>query len=176
MKMKDTCKKFLELLKDDITDSFYDDDGGDYVELYIENPDNEDLNLQIEIDSEYFGLSYRSYDETYSYDEHSEENIILLADKIHKIISGELCMITLYRENKGWSVDILEETSKVNDSCLEKFVADVTDDGDNGYIEVVIWGESDYDSYDFDDKKLVKQFFMQSRYEIIGFAFCNKSA
>ena len=112
--------------------------------------------MQIEIDSEYFGLSYRSYDETYSYDEHSEENIILLADKIHKIISGELCMITLYRENKGWSVDILEETSKVNDSCLEKFVADVTDDGDNGYIEVVIWGESDYDSYDFDDKQLVK--------------------
>ena len=34
MKMKDTCKKFLELLKDDITDSFYDDDGGLCRALY----------------------------------------------------------------------------------------------------------------------------------------------
>ena len=141
MNMKEMCERFVSALEDCITDSFYDDDGGDFVELYIESLLDPKMKIQIEIDTEYFGFSCLDYDETYGYDEYAEENYNEIIRKIRKLMSGELCVILFYGSGRNF-YNILEESNRADESFIKNYISNLYDNISLCYAEKYVWNES----------------------------------
>ncbi|MBQ2824185.1 MAG: hypothetical protein IJF18_06380 [Oscillospiraceae bacterium] len=149
MNMKDVCKAFNSKLEGIITDSFYDDDDGGFVELDIENPADIDMDIQIEIDSSYFGFSYCSYDETYSYDECSETVIDGICSKIQDILDNRLCLISVETAEK--SVNLLKEISDVGNDRLAEIIAECTENAEHGSIKIILWNKTMEKQFSYTD-------------------------
>ncbi len=154
MNMKEVCKKFMELLEEHITDSFYDDDGGDYVELYISSPSDNGMNVEIEIDAEYFGFTCRNYDETYDYDENAEQNIIQASETIKGIIGGQLCEVTIFPEGNFLSASEIAEERSVNTDYLNKLLNECCFSDNDGYIEIVRYNTAEIEKHNFKHGKI----------------------
>ncbi len=149
MNMKYVCKAFNDKLDGIITDSFYDEEDGGFVELDIENPADIDMDIQIEIDSNYFGFSYCSYDETHSYGSDEEAVIDDICEKIRGIIGKKICLISIETAEK--SVNLLEDVSAVNNERLAEIVAECTDDEKNGCVKIIMWNTSMEKKFSFAD-------------------------
>ena len=153
MNMKDVCKAFNEKLERIITDSFYDDDDGGFVELDIENPADIDMDIQIEIDSSYFGFSYCSYDETYSYDICDESLVDDICAKIQTILDNKLCLITIETEEK--SVNLLKDISEVGNDCLAEIISDCTENAEKGSIKIILWNKTMEKQFSYTDNSYI---------------------
>ena len=139
MNMKDVCKAFTDKLEGTITDSFYDDDDGGFVELDIENPADIDMDIQIEIDSSYFGFSYCSYDETYGYDACDKSVIDDICKKIQAILDNKLCLIAIETNEK--SVNLLKDISEVGNDRLAEIIAVCSENAEKGIIKIILWNK-----------------------------------
>lgn len=146
MNMKECCKKLTDALDGIITDSFFDDKKGDYVELYIDNPNNDEIMLQLILSEEEFGVLYRDYSRFFGYDDKTEENADKLLALINGIMSGRLSMITLYKDGSGYAADAVVSNDKIDDELLGKFIAQYAGNTDSGYLEIVRWQSSGYET------------------------------
>lgn len=142
MNMKEICRKYIDALGNYISDSFYDDEGGDYVELDIFNPVNDYMSIEIEIDSSYFGFVCHNYDEMYYYDEDTEENLNRSIEKINGIITGTLCEISLNAYGQPLSTSETAEVNSINNEFLDKIISSCGMTKCSGQIKICYWNRS----------------------------------
>lgn len=142
MNMKEICRKYIDAFGSYITDSFYDDEGGDYVELDIFNPDNKYMSIEIEIDSSYFGFVCHNYDEMYYYDEKTEDNLNRSIDKISGIINGTLCEISLNVSGQPVSTSEIAEVNAVSKEFLDKMLLSNGMTKCSGQLKICYWNKS----------------------------------
>lgn len=153
MNMKEMCKKFLDDLDGIITDSFYDDDGNGFVELDIENPDTVEKNIQIEIDSEYYGFSYCCYDEIYSYDGTESDKIPLICNKIRSILGKTACVIKI--ETADDEIYKLAEITAIDNNSLAKLISEETSDAKDGKLKIILWNTEIEKEFSYDGEEYV---------------------
>lgn len=147
MNMKEVCKLFLEKLDGIITDSFYDDEDNGFVELDIENPDTTDKNIQIEIDSEYYGFSYCCYDEMYNYDGNEQGNIETICNKIKSILDKTACVIKIETDNDD--IFKLADITAIDNSSLAELISKETSD-EEGKVKIILWNAEIGKEFSFD--------------------------
>ena len=153
MNMKEICKKFLDDLNDIITDSFYDDDGNGFVELDVENPDTVEKNIQIEIDSEYFGFSYCCYDEIYSYDGNEAGNISLICNKVRAILSKTSCVIKI--ETADDEIYKLAEITAIDNAGLAELISKETSGAKDGKLKIILWNTEIEKEFSYDGEEYI---------------------
>lgn len=142
MNMKEICRKYIDALEMYITDSFYDDEGGDYVELDIFNPINKYMSIEIEIDSCYFGFVCHNYDEMYYYDENTEENLNKSIERIKGIINGTLCEISLNASGQPVSISETAEANAVCKDYLDNMLSSCAMTKCSGQLKICYWNSA----------------------------------
>lgn len=151
MNMKEICKEFLAKLDGIITDSFYDDDGDGFVELTVDNPDTTDKNIQIEIDSTYYGFSYCCYDEIYDYDGNEMEKLEEICSKISSIVGKTACLIKIETNDNEFYK--LAEITAIDNTSLASIIDEETDSAQEGKVKIILWNAEIVKEFSFDGEE-----------------------
>lgn len=154
MDMKEICRRYIEAFGSYITDSFYDDEGGDYVELDIYNQNNKSMSIEIEIDSSYFGFVCHNYDEMYNYDENTEEYLNRSINKIRGIINGTLCEVSMNVDGQPVSASKIAEEKAVCRKFLDDMLFSYGMTKCSGQINICYW-DKPVQIYSFENSKVI---------------------
>ena len=153
MNMKEICKAFTEKLDGIITDSFYDDEGDGFIELTVDNPDTSDKNIQIEIDSTYYGFSYCCYDEIHDYDGHEKETIEEMCSKIFSIVEKTSCLIKIETSDDVFYK--LADLTSIDNNTLADLITESTEAVMDGTVKIILWNAEIIKEFSFDGEEYV---------------------